>query len=417
MQWPGYDAYNTQPVVVAGGRPVRGRHRSDFPHQTAYFTDANGMLIPQSGAGLGRSNSISGARPAQVVINNTQWDEFTPPHSARSRRRSRAYSPGYSDDDSWDERAHSPRRHRDHSRDRSRDRSRHGSRDRSRHRSRSHDRRRHSHHHEHASGTPSPHWDPATAERMKKLEALEKKEKEEAARERAKQEMLLAEAKKAAQKKDEEEFRKRVLAEAEREKFEKEMKEKKKKEEEDKMFKARLKDMYLAQGYSEESIETMLKDAGRKKHGHDPHIPHPPHSPHAIGHENAIVQITEQTKVVDLNKPTYIKVHRKYLSPDTLDAYDLPWEWDDVSQPLYCDTCQLTARQRDSNYIVIKRWINQNDQDKLFDHTRRLREQRLLSSSSPVELKKDSKGKLMLVRDRSPSRPRSRSTSRSWFLT
>ena len=28
--------------------------------------------------------------------------------------------------------------------------------------------------------------------------------------------------------------------------------------------------------------------------------------------------------------PTYIKVHRKWLSPSTLDEYELPWEWDDV---------------------------------------------------------------------------------------
>ncbi|KAL8776140.1 MAG: hypothetical protein Q9213_008380 [Squamulea squamosa] len=61
-----------------------------------------------------------------------------------------------------------------------------------------------------------------------------------------------------------------------------------------------------------------------------------------------------------LDRPTYIKVHRKHLSPDTLDAYDLPWEWDEP----------------DTDYMIIKRWINENDQDKLFEHTRRLREQR-----------------------------------------
>lgn len=162
---------------------------------------------------------------------------------------------------------------------------------------------------------------------MKKLEELERKEEEEAARERAKQELIIAEAKKAAKKKEEEEFKKRVLEEAEREKLEKQIKEKKKKEEEDKIFKARLKDMYLAQGYSEESIEIMIKDAEKKKkHGHNPQ------SPHALGgHEGAMVRLTESTKIVDLNRPTYIKVHRKHLSPDTLDAYDLPWEWDDVS--------------------------------------------------------------------------------------
>lgn len=154
---------------------------------------------------------------------------------------------------------------------------------------------------------------------MRKLDELEKKQEEEEARERAKQAMLLEEAKKAAQKKEEEEFKKRVLAEAERERYEKEMKEKKKKEEDDKIFKARLKDMYLARGYSEESIENMIEDAEKKNKGH------------GISHDNTMVKITDQTKVVDLNKPTYIKVHRKYLSPDTLDAYNLPWDWDDVS--------------------------------------------------------------------------------------
>ncbi len=37
---------------------------------------------------------------------------------------------------------------------------------------------------------------------------------------------------------------------------------------------------------------------------------------------------------MDLTRPTYIKVHRKHLSPYTLDLYDLPWEWNDVSSLL-----------------------------------------------------------------------------------
>lgn len=37
---------------------------------------------------------------------------------------------------------------------------------------------------------------------------------------------------------------------------------------------------------------------------------------------------------IDMTRPTYIKVNRKYLSPDTLDHYQLPWEWDKVSLPL-----------------------------------------------------------------------------------
>jgi hypothetical protein len=34
---------------------------------------------------------------------------------------------------------------------------------------------------------------------------------------------------------------------------------------------------------------------------------------------------------LDVNRPTYIKINREYLSPETLDAYNLPWEWDLVS--------------------------------------------------------------------------------------
>ncbi|KAL8755998.1 MAG: hypothetical protein Q9199_003232 [Rusavskia elegans] len=400
MAWPGYDMYyNAQPVMMNDrvGRRGRGQHM--------YYTDGSGMLIPQAGPGVGRSNSVSGGRPAQIIINNSQHDDHSPPHTSRSRGRSHGHhSPAY-DDDSWDERAHSSHRHRDRSRDHSRNRSRSRSRNRSRDRSREkHGRHSHSRHH-HESRSPSPYWDLETQRKMQKLEELERKEEEEAARERAKQEMILAEAKKAAKQKEEEEFKKRVIAEAEREKYEKELKEKKKEEEEDKIFKARLKEMYLAQGYSEESIEIMIKDAENKRKGsHGGHSPHNPHSPHALaGHEGAMVPINVHTNVVNLSKPTYLKVHRKHLSPDTLDASDLPWEWD----------------ERDANYIVIKQWINQNYQDKLFEHTRRLREQRQqkLLTSAPVELIKNPNGKMKLVRDKSPAGGRSRSRPRSWMFT
>ena len=40
-------------------------------------------------------------------------------------------------------------------------------------------------------------------------------------------------------------------------------------------------------------------------------------------------------KIVGLNRPTYIKVHRKHLSPDTLEVYELPWEWDEASPLAY----------------------------------------------------------------------------------
>ncbi|KAL8865084.1 MAG: hypothetical protein Q9174_007079, partial [Haloplaca sp. 1 TL-2023] len=133
---------------------------SDFPRQTMYSKDANGMLVSQGGGVMGRSNSVSGPRPAAIIYNN-QMDDHSPLHTPRSRRTS-----GY-DDDIWEDRAHSPRRPRN----RSQDQSRHRSRDPF------HDRRQ---------------------QLMKKLEELERKEEEEAARDRAQQEMIIADAKKTS---------------------------------------------------------------------------------------------------------------------------------------------------------------------------------------------------------------------------
>ena len=61
--------------------------------------------------------------------------------------------------------------------------------------------------------------------------------------------------------------------------------------------------------------------------------------------------------LLDLTRLTYIKVNRKYLSPDTLDHYHLPWEWD----------------SRNIDYIIIKKYIDEEFQDTLFEHTKQLR--------------------------------------------
>ena len=82
---------------------------------------------------------------------------------------------------------------------------------------------------------------------------------------------------------------------------------------------------------------------------------------------------------IDINAimPTQMKVHRKHLSPQTLDLYDLPWEWDEVS---YTNLERVTKAaddvQKDVNYII-KRWIPEHDQNILFEHTRTLRMARL----------------------------------------
>lgn len=94
--------------------------------------------------------------------------------------------------------------------------------------------------------------------------------------------------------------------------------------------------------------------------------------------------------------------------PETLIAYGLPWDWDEVRTiPPVCVQCRLTRSQHDNNYIIIKKWIDDDFQEQLFAHTRRLRETKMLTetSHSMTELKVNDrrKDKMFLVRKKSPS--------------
>ena len=140
--------------------------------------------------------------------------------------------------------------------------------------------------------TSSP--DSEMERKLQRLEELELGEQEDAAREKLEEERIIEEA-----RKEKEALKKPTTQEHNAKIVEEEMN-KKKEEEEDKAFHERMRETLKKAGYSEDSIEETLK------------------------------QEVNENKV-NLTRPTYIKVHRKHLSPDTLDVYDLPWEWDDVS--------------------------------------------------------------------------------------
>ena len=279
-EWPGADAV----PVILNTRPGRNRVRlgSDHPphRQTVYYQDANGLLIPAGaaiGGGLSRSHSAAAAarRPAQIVINNSQYEDHSvsrSPHDHGHRRRS-SHGHEYHYVDSEDEyhvRAYSPHRRRRHSR------------------------------------SSSPYYDYELDKKMKKLEELEEKEKEDEAREKYQEELLLEEARKAKQKKDEDEMKKKAIEEYHIKEFEEKAKKEKEKKEADEEFRMRVKKTFGEAGYDTESIERILKKEAKGKNVKD-------------------------LKVKDLTRPTYIKVHQKHVSPDTLDEYNLPWEWDPVS--------------------------------------------------------------------------------------
>ena len=134
----------------------------------------------------------------------------------------------------------------------------------------------------------------------------------------------------------------------------------------------------------------------------------------------------------------YIRVHRKYLSLDSLDYYRLPWEWDKVSltfmsSPLsitsytssnpFDETNPANGKKYNSDYLIIKKYIDHNFQDELFWHTKMLRQKKYITGGfrndvmvtlKPQEniVKKD---QLFLVRNKSKSFGRNRRAS--WTFT
>ena len=140
------------------------------------------------------------------------------------------------------------------------------------------------------------------------------KEEEERAREKWEEEKLLEEARKVKKKKDEEAFKKKAIEEYNAKQLEEKAKAAEEKKKADEEYKKRVRKDLEKAGYDEDEVEKILKGK-EKHHGHV----------HGHGHEHA--------QLVDLRRPTYLKVHRMYLSEETLDIYDLPWELDEVSCP------------------------------------------------------------------------------------
>lgn len=260
--------------VVLGTRPARHRGRLSSDHRQPVYIEANGYLYPANGAhGLGQgvhrsaSTSGGGRRSPTIIITNNQREEHSP---VRPRPRSAHWAEF--EDDEWEDR---------------------------RHRSRVRHHRRHSRSH----SPPPP--DPVIEGKLRRLHDLEEKEREEERRRRFEEEEALRRLRDAEKKKKEEEMKKAAIEEYNAKELEKAVKARKEKEENETAFRERVKATFGKAGYSDESIERILENKGKEGH-------------------------KEQKKVLDLARPTYIKVHRKHLSPDTLDKYELPWELDEV---------------------------------------------------------------------------------------
>ena len=290
------------PVIIDGHhiRPAqrRGRLASELVnrHPQTYYTDGNGLLVPAGASGVSRMRAASASdqrRPTQIVINN-EFDPHSPQRSPHRHQRHGSHGHDYHhddySDDSWDDRAHSPHRHRGHSR-----------------------------HRRSPSRSPSPRYDFEYEKMKAKVEELERREhaaeEEVRRRERYEEERLLEEALAVKRKKDEEAFKKAAIEEYNIRQLEEKVKEEEKKKKAEEEYKKRVRKDLEKSGYDDDDIQKILKGKA-KDHGHE----HDHGHGHGHGHG-----------IMDLSRPTHLRVHRKHLSPETLDIYELPWGWDEVS--------------------------------------------------------------------------------------
>lgn len=238
--------------------------------------------------------------------------------------------------------------------------------------------------------------------KQEKIREIERQQAEEAERNKIKQQIMEEEKRRAIAA---EEARKAQLAmkaaAVEEWKLEQEKKKQAEKEaakQRDKEFRERLRSEF---GYTEDEIEHILnkkereeKEAKEKKEKEEKEAKEKKEKEEKEKKEKEEKEKKEkeEKEKAEKEKTTWIKVHRKHLLPETLLAYNLPWEWD----------------ERDSNYIIIKRWVTEDFQEELFSHTKRIREGKVLTqtSSSTTELRINDRGKdkMYLVRKKSPSR-------------
>ena len=158
----------------------------------------------------------------------------------------------------------------------------------------------------------------------------DRKKKEQRDKER-----IVLEAKEAEEKrkKEDEKLRQKILDEEE----EKKKKKKKERELEDRLFEERVREKFKLAGMLQKLRQWMWTwlTGGLITGCSDAHIDE------VLHRKKREHSSSDREWAIDLSRPTFIKVNRKYLSPTTLDHFRLPWEWDKV------------CRAHDSPYIKL----------------------------------------------------------------
>lgn len=230
------------------------------------------------GGGHHRASSMSGPRPAQVIINNDNGVQLEDSRSD-GRRPSSSHGGRYCYEDRY-----------------------YDDRERPRIRAR----------------TPSPFLDFETQQKLKEFEDMKRREEDEKRTKELEEKIIfqqtMEEAERAERLKEERELKRKAIEEYKVQEAEDKIKKQKEQEKEDKEFKDRMRKTLWANGYSDEQIERMIMKAEKNEPGHG--------------------SSRKSRNEIAMPRPTYVKVHRRHIDPETLDLYELPWEWNDVRFPI-----------------------------------------------------------------------------------
>jgi hypothetical protein len=91
--------------------------------------------------------------------------------------------------------------------------------------------------------------------------------------------------------------------------------------------------------------------------------------------DRQIAVVLKKDKAVDANTPTWTRMSRRHLSIETLNRLQIDYEFDKVSSLQRCVSI-MSDRKQDPDYVLIKRWVPEHEQEILWNHTKEIREKR-----------------------------------------
>ncbi|KAM0486758.1 hypothetical protein ACHAPX_000021 [Trichoderma viride] len=195
----------------------------------------------------------------------------------------------------------------------------------------------------------------------KEMELKRLKEEEEAAEEKRRRDALAHDAVERYKK-----------AEADRIAHEQKIR-----EQNDKEYKRRLHDDLLKSGLDEHAIEAILSQKKVQK-APAPALPPPPGMapgmppgmPPGMAHPPGNMAMVPALPAPELHmeRHTYTRMARRYLSIETLRTFNIDFEFD-----------------ADPEYVLVKRWVPEWEQDQFWEHTKQVRERRTSRTTLMVE--------------------------------